>query len=349
MNAQWKEFLIEAGARLQECVVMDFGNPAQECAAVVNTNVMTDLSHEGLIGVEGADTIAFLQGQFTCDIHEVGTNMSRLGAWCNPKGRVRVNFRVFQRAEGFYLALPAECVENTCQQLRKYILRSKVTLRNASGEWIRIGCSGPAIEEELRQVFLTLPSEPDQVIQEGTTTVIRLRGSFPRFEILGDSDTLTKVWNILKKANTVSIGASAWSTLEVLSGVPVITQVTTEAFVPHMLNLPEIGAVSFRKGCYTGQEIVARTQYLGKSKRRLYLAWIPPQESPRPGDPLWTPAEGEEQNPGQIVNVAPAPEGGFLVLAVIAVADAQQGEIHLRDQNGCLLKIRVFSYFLLGP
>ncbi|CAK0774260.1 tRNA-modifying protein YgfZ [Gammaproteobacteria bacterium] len=324
--------------------MIDSGNPTQECVTVVSNDVMADLSQEGLIGVEGADATTFLQGQFTCDLHEIGLNMSRLGAWCNPKGRVRVTFRVFQRNEGFYLALPAECVESTLLQLRKYILRSKVVLRNASREWIRLGCSGPTIDEGLRQVFSTLPSVPDQVVQEGTTTIIRLRGPSPRFEVLGENETLLQVWNTLKAANTVAIGVSAWSTLEVLSGVPAITQATTEIFVPHMLNLPEIGAVSFRKGCYTGQEIVARTQYLGKSKRRLYLAWIPVLELPRPGDPLWAPTGEEEQHPGQIVNVAPAPEGGSLVLAVIAVADAQEGKIHLRDRDGHLLELRTLPY-----
>jgi hypothetical protein len=112
-----------------------------------------------------------------------------------------------------------------------------------------------------------------------------------------------------------------------------------------MLNLPEIGAVSFHKGCYTGQEVVARTQYLGKSKRRLYLAHIPEGgDSPLPGDYLWASTEGGEQNPGQIVNIATAPEGGFLILAVITVSDVQEGEIRLRNSSGLLLKFRPLPY-----
>jgi hypothetical protein len=111
-----------------------------------------------------------------------------------------------------------------------------------------------------------------------------------------------------------------------------------------MLNLPEIGAVNFRKGCYTGQEVVARTQYLGKSKRRLYLAHIPEGELPTPGDSLWAPTEGEEPHSGQVVNFSFAPEGGFLLLAVIAVADVQRGEVRLRGPTGPCLDFRPLPY-----
>ncbi|CAK0770760.1 tRNA-modifying protein YgfZ [Gammaproteobacteria bacterium] len=343
MNAQWQDFLVKEGAELQDGIVAHFGNPAQECAVAAAGNVMVDLSHQGLIGIEGADAATFLQGQVTCDIREIGPNVSRLGAWCNPKGRVRVTFRVFQREEGFYLAVPVDCVEDTLKQLRKYVLRSKVALRDASCERIRLGCSGATIEERLRQFFPIIPGESDQVVQEGSSTIIRLRGPLSRFEIFGEIGTMVKLWDTLR-VHTAAIGAGAWSTLEVLSGVAVVTHATSEAFVPHMLNLPEIGAVNFRKGCYTGQEVVARTQYLGKSKRRLYLARIAGEKSPRLGDPLWVPPEGEEQTPGQVVNIAPAPEGGFLVLAVIAVADVRRGEIYLRDCTGPLLELRALPY-----
>ncbi|CAK0767301.1 tRNA-modifying protein YgfZ [Gammaproteobacteria bacterium] len=346
MDSQWKNFLMTEGAEFKDEIVIHFGNPDQERAIVVNGNTMADLSHKGLIKVEGSDAITFLQGQMTCDIHDAESGLSKLGAWCNAKGRVRITFRVFQLGEGFYLELPNECVEETIKQLRKYILRSKVLLRDASQDWIRLGCSGPSIEDGLRQIFPTLPGVPDKMTHEGTFTIIRLRGIHPRFEIFGKNDALTKLWNTLK-VRTATIGAETWSILEILSGVPEITRATTESFVPHMLNLPEIGAVSFSKGCYTGQEVVARMQYLGKSKRHLYLARIAGGEPPQPGDSLWIPSEDREQHPGTIINCAPSPEGGFLILAVIAASDVRKGEIRLHAATGPLLEFHPLPYPLL--
>ncbi len=342
MNRQWQEFLAREGAVIQNGIVTDFGNPAEERNTVGRDNVIASLSHEGLIGVTGPDAAKFLQGQLTCNLNEVAPNASRLGAWCSAKGRVRITFRLFQWDGGFYLALPLECLDYAITQLQKYILRSKVSLRDASDERLRLGCAGPSIEEGLREIFKALPQAPDQVVQEGATTIIRLSDSAsPCFEVVGTIDTLSAVWNTLR-ARATAVGREAWTALHILAGVPVITPPLTEAFVPHMLNLPEIGAVSFQKGCYTGQEIVARTQYLGKSKRHLHLAWIPAGEPPKAGDALWIAAETE--HPGQIVNSAPAPEGGFLVLAVVASADVKKGGVRLRDQAGAELAFRALPY-----
>ncbi len=342
MNTQWQLFLIQEGAVIQEGTVLDFGKPAEECARVVQSNVIADLSHEGLICVTGADAAHFLQGQLTCDVQEITPETSRLGAWCTAKGRVRITFRLFQSEGEWCLALPAACVENTLQTLRKYVLRSKVTLRNASEERIHLGCSGPGIEEALRCVFPVLPAAPDQVTHAGSSTILRIRNvPVPCFELWGERDALSRVWETVQTDGS-AVGAKAWSTLQVLAGVPVITPPLAEVFVPHMINLPELGAVHFRKGCYAGQEIVARTQYLGKSKRRLHLAWVAANEPPLVGETLWTPPT--EEHPGQIVNAAPAPEGGFLVLAVMATADFTKGNVRLRDQNGPLLEPRTLPY-----
>jgi len=292
-------------------------------------NVLAELSHEGIIRVEGKDALSFLQGQLTCDVREITSNQSRLGAWCTAKGRVKVIFRVIFRKDGFELALPAELVKNTLNELQQYIFRSKVTLAEVSNKVARIGCAGHTIRTVLPNFFSNLPESHDQVTQQGELVLLRRQGILPTFEIWGELENVKKAWEALKP-NATSVGFSHWSILEVLSGAPIITQATMEAFSPHMLNLPELGAVSFRKGCYVGQEIVARTQYLGKSKRRLYLASV--KGTPQPGDPLWVPG-GEESAAGQVVNVAPFDEGKCWVL-VVHSAEAPLVGVRLGSREG---------------
>ncbi|CAK0741931.1 tRNA-modifying protein YgfZ [Gammaproteobacteria bacterium] len=303
--------------------------PNTDSVDISQSNVWIDLSHDGIIRVEGKDALSFLQGQLTCDVREVTSDQSRLGAWCTAKGRVKVIFRVIFRKDGFELALPAELVKNTLSELRQYIFQSKVTLAEVSDKVVRIGCAGHTIKTALQNLFSNLPEGRDQVIQQDGLVLLRRKGILPTFEMWGEVENVKKAWEALKPHAT-PVDLYHWSILEVLSGVPIITQATTEDFSPHMLNLPELDAVSFRKGCYVGQEIVARTQYLGKSKRRLYLASV--KGTPRPGDLLWVPG-AEESAAGRVVNVAPFEEGECWVLVVHSSETPQVG-VRLGNQEG---------------
>jgi len=302
-------------------------------------DVMNDLAHTGLIAVTGRDATTFLQGQATCDIREINATTSRLGAICNHQGRVITTFRVFQRAGEFYLTLATDCVAPTIQYLSKYLLRSQVKLRDATSDWMRIGCAGMNIINILQQYFSVLPNGSDQVIQQENITLLRVADDPPRLEIIGESAPIKQLWESLAD-RVITVETNEWIGLEILNGFPIITPATSATFVPHMLNLPELGAVSFSKGCYTGQEIVARTQYLGKTKRRLYRVRILGNTPLAPGEILWAPIEITEGNCGQIINCAPNPQGeGLIALAVISDAALETGEVRLNGANGQSLEL----------
>jgi folate-binding protein YgfZ len=140
------------------------------------------------------------------------------------------------------------------------------------------------------------------------------------------------------------IGRAAWHRLEIAAGVAVIDGANQEAFVPQMINLATIGGVSFNKGCYTGQEVVARMEYLGKLKRRMYRAQVAAGQAPATGEELWAPKADSAQGVGRVVNVALAADGGYELLAVVRIADYEHGEVRLKSADGARLEFVALPY-----
>ncbi len=143
-----------------------------------------------------------------------------------------------------------------------------------------------------------------------------------------------------------AVNADYWALLDVRAGIPTVYPETVEAFVPQMTNMQLVDGVSFTKGCYTGQEIVARMQYLGKLKRRMYLAHVDTAEPPKAGDPLFSPQNASGQGAGRVVDARPAPEGGYDLLAVAEIESAENGELHLVGDRGPLLQLQELPYSL---
>lgn len=337
MKPEWRQFLTDQGAEFEpgdEFTVASFGNANLERQMAVGADVFCDLSHQGLIEVYGDDARAFLQSQTTNNVNDVSPTRSQLGAYCNPKGRVYATFRIFQRGETFYLSLPRDTLEATLKRLRMYVLRSKVTLADAEGALVRLGLSGPRAVNELQQALGVVPEAIDAVAQSGDCTVIRIAGPHPRFEIYGGLDAMRKVWDRLN-VRCAPVGREAWQLLDILAGLPVVYAANQEAFVPQMLNLQRVNGISFTKGCYPGQEIVARTQYLGQLKRRMYRVSFNVTESPATGSELFSPADTTGQPVGRIVAAARHPDGTVEALAVIVIAVAESGaEVRLGDGAG---------------
>jgi folate-binding protein YgfZ len=139
------------------------------------------------------------------------------------------------------------------------------------------------------------------------------------------------------------VGTPCWEWLEIRNGIPLLTPATQEQFVPQMANMEIIGAVNFQKGCYPGQEIVARTQYLGQSKRRMALAHVEAERPPQPGDELYASAV-DAQPIGMVVNAQAAPDGGYDLLAVLQTANISEGAVHLKSADGPPLGIQPLPY-----
>ncbi|WJW76742.1 folate-binding protein YgfZ [Thiohalobacter sp. IOR34] len=348
MKAEWKTFLEAAGAEFDDTgKVGSYGSLKRELSVALTGNVFADLSHLALIAVHGEDAAEFLQGQLSNDIREVTPEHSQLSSYCNPKGRILATFRVFQRDGIYYLALPMELAEPILKRLQMFVLRAAVTLEEVTDTFVHIGVSGDDAPRELENLLDRLPQAVDEVVSQQLCTVLRIPGIHPRYEIYGPLDELKRLWDGLN-VRFAPVGEPAWGLLNVAAGLPVIYPQTSEAFVPQMVNLHLVGGVSFKKGCYPGQEVVARMQYLGKLKRRMYLAWVDAEQAPQPGDELYTPDNGE-QSAGKIVEARPHPDGGYLLLAVIQISGADAGQIHLDSPEGPRLEFRDLPYPFSEP
>lgn len=343
MNLEWKAFLHRNGAEFDgQDSVISFGNPERELSVALTGTVFADLSRNGLLAVRGKDAESFLQGQFTNDVVHLNEGRSQLNGYCSPKGRLLANFRIWRDADGFLLSLPRTMLESLTKRLQMFVMRSAVTLEDASERWVRIGVSGPDAAAELGAAIERLPADVDALTRSGEFTVLRLPGVQPRYEVHGPLEAMQKLWDALN-VRGAPVGGDAWDLLDILAGIPTILPETADAFVPQMVNYQLVGGVSFKKGCYPGQEVVARMQYLGKLKRQMYLARITAERAPRPGDDVYTPDDAE-QSAGKIVNASPHPDGGYRALVVVQIASRDTGAVHLGGSDGPLLEFQDLPY-----
>lgn len=346
MNEQWQHFLAGAGAVFDDAGVRDFGDPTREQRAAATGDVAVPLTHLALIGAAGADAETFLQGQFTNDVRRVDAAHSQLSGYCTPKGRLLALPRIFRRDDRLCLQLPAALAAATLTRLSRYVLRAQVAL--AREETLAgIGLSGPgSIATVQTALGIAPPTDADGVAQAGELTVLRIAGIHPRFMVYGPGTAMPAVWAAFT-AGAVPAGAPAWNLLDILAGIPQVVPETVEEFVPQMVNLDLLDGIGFQKGCYTGQEIVARVHYRGTVKRRTYLAYIAADTAPAPGQPVNAPGAAGEQAAGQVVSTAPAPEGGHLCLVSLLQEHARTGGLRLPG-DGASLELRDLPYLAAG-
>ena len=336
MNPTWQDHLVKAGAVIENDRVIHFGNPKNELQAAQSGTILADLSYLGVISISGEDSQTFLQGQTTNDVR-LPLDRAQHNSLCTPKGRMLASFLLWRNDDGYALQLPAELQAGIQKRLTMYVLRAKVKVRDASGESVRIGVAGVNAEKLMQQAFGTLPTDVLAVAQHDKGTIVRLGPT--RFEVVSTAEQGPALWDKLGKETTPA-GSACWEWLGIQAGIPAILPRTQEQFTPQMANFEALGGVSFNKGCYTGQEVVARTQYLGKVKRRLFLAHIDSENLPQPGDELF----GTEQTAGMVVNAQAAPGGGFDLLAVIPTGSVESGEIRYKTPEGPALKILPLPY-----
>ena len=342
INENWKEFLKQQGASFEGDVVNQFSEKSEELKYTQDTNILADLSQFGLISVEGEDAESFLQNQFSNDIRLVSETQSQLSAYCSPKGRMLAGFLVYKRESAYFLRLPANILEPTLKRLKMFVLRSQVNLENVSEQQIRLGIAGPESTGLLQSEFENIPTETNQVVHTDKISIIRLAGPVPRFELHGDLDSMKNLFEQLRKKSN-PIGMHAWQWLAIKAGIPEIYPQTIEAFIPQMVNFSALDGINFKKGCYPGQEVVARMHYLGKLKRRMYLLHADSDITPQPGDELYCKSSAESAC-GKIVEAQAAPDGGVDLLAVIQIAKAESESVYLESLAGPELQMRELPY-----
>ena len=267
------------------------------------------LCEDGILQVSGPDARAFLQGQFTADLRPLDAARGTPTAWCNAQGRVLWVAWVLTLEEAVLLVLPREEIERLQKRLRLFILRAKVTLLDLSPTWSVLGIESDSPQPAPLTELLT--HAPGTIASADTLLAYRLPGSAPRALVLGPQAALEGFWTRSELPERTS---TEWAARDIALGLPRIDASTSEHFLPQQLNLDQLNGVSFEKGCYPGQEIIARLKYRGQVKARLRAGQSAAQ--PTAGGKLYTLAGGTGRAAGEIVRTAKV-DAGWVFSAVI--------------------------------
>lgn len=344
MNA-WLQILSRHGAHIdvdQTMQVTGFDGAVSDQSPAGFVAPLTDL---GLIAAVGEDAAVFLHNQLTNDVEHLDAAQARLAGYCSPKGRLLASMLMWKTGDAIMLELPRQVLPAIQKRLQMFVLRAKAKLSDATEDRALLGVGGQAAAATLKKWFPALPETPFAKVDGDAGTLIRHADAFgaPRFQWIAGIATAEQAWPELAAA-LAPVGTHVWRLADIHAGIPQITQVTQERFVPQMVNFELIGGVNFKKGCYPGQEIVARSQYLGKLKRRMVPASVDIAEV-QPGTEIFSSAD-PGQPCGMIVNAEPSLKGGSDCLAEIKLDAATNGTVHLGSAEGPLLTFGVLPYSL---
>jgi len=309
MNSQWREQLLALGAKpaTDDDGSLRFDAPADIADAVC------PLLSETVLHVSGDDAESYLQAQFSNDVATLALPGSQINTWSTAKGRVLMVFRLLKVAEGYLIKMPTELVEPVLKRLRMFVLMAKVVIEPRE-EWVTVGVSGKCATA-LAEVCNDLPSQVNEVVALNDSCWIACcRGEAPRYEIIGDAASVGELISSLVKDGQMA-NADAWRLQNIDAGVPSVFASTSESFVLQMLNLHRIDGVSFKKGCFPGQEVVARMHYLGKLKRQMYRLESQAGDAPVAGGSVYK-AGGSAV--GEIVDAVQT-DNGARMLAVMKI------------------------------
>lgn len=292
------------------------------------------LADWGIVSVSGDEAVKFLQAQTTNDIEQQGADELRLNGYCSPKGRLLAGGPLWRDGAALRFAVSRPLAEPLRKRLSMFVLRAKARVEDASGAFAILGLTGEAAPAALRELGIEAPvplrcaraaRAADGPLAIGFTPV---DGIGARYWLVVPRGSLGPIWRSLAQRLS-PVPSDWWRTTEILAGEPRIVPATSETFIPQTLNWELIGGVSFRKGCYPGQEIVARMHYRGKPKRRTFVGHLAAGPAPAPGDDLI--ADGANEPVGVVVSSAPSPEGGTVLLYEAAIDSALQGGLRLPD------------------
>ncbi len=300
------------------------------------TEAITDLPHLGLLRIAGAGAKQLLQGQVTCNLDEISATQSSLGMHCNPQGRILSLFRIFYYHDDYYLQMPIDILESTTLGLQKYSPFYKVELTNASTHLAKLSCYGSNTLGILKKKFQTLPEKNNSALLHNDLLIIKLPGLLPHFEIIGPAKSITDL------QQHASGDSNTWKQININAGIPSIYASTIGKLLPHEINLQHLDAISFNKGCYTGQEIIARMHYRGQLKKHMYKASVQMKTCPEVGADIYN----ETGAAGMIVDSCEESPGNFHLLILASQADANHQKIFLTPEMNQPLKILELPYAL---
>ena len=296
---------------------------------LIEKNFLCPLSHLGFIFAQGADADSFLQGQLSNDIRLLTGERAQISSYNSPKGRMLAVLNLTRTDAGILIQLERSVLEATLKRLKMFVLRAKVTLADVSDPISALGLYGPEAGQTLAEAGLAAPAAINDCSRHGALCVLRQHGETPRFVVQGPAIDIKMLQNKLS-ARIPSASTDTWRRLEIMAGVPAVFPQTSDHFVPQMTNLDQLGGISFTKGCYTGQEIVARLHYLGNLKRRMFYCRAQ-ASGIEPGVSVHD--ANSEQAVGEVAQVANA-DDGCLLSVVLQLTHAQSEQLRLGSPNG---------------
>lgn len=336
-NNPWLAFLLEQGAEFDGNRVIGFSDSQAD-----SDNSLIPLYHQAILRISGSDSEEFLQGQTSNDVRLVNSGHHQLGSYCTPKGRMLALFMLLKRDDDYYLILPQELSDAVQKRLTMFVMRSDVSIENVSITTPAFAISGPGADRLLETALGQFPVTPGDSLSIDETVLLRRPGDNPSFICVGPTDKQISLWNALS-SDASAASSDSWDLLEIRAGVPTVESGTVEAFVPQMTNLQLVDGVNFKKGCYPGQEVVARMQYLGKLKRRMYRASVDTQ-APAAGTPLYSAESASGQGAGKVVRSASRPGGGSELLVVAEIESAEKNTLFLENEHGARLTLLDLPY-----
>jgi len=332
MNPNWKKFLINNSAVFDNDKSVEFSSDPEK-----KQNFICPVPHLAILTVTGQDALQFLQGQVTCDISaDINDNKSSIGALCTPKGRTISTFLILKQQTTYYLILPAALFETVKKRLQMYILRSDIKLTDCSDELclIGLGCS---------QAIADYPQLPFAVSQHDGL-IVNYPSQDNRYLIIEKTEQAKQIWsNFINENIFIPTGNAYWHKLDIVDGIPWLNEQTSEEFIPQMLNLDHLNGISFKKGCYTGQEIIARTHYLGKAKRKMYSAECQATQTALPGVAIYDYSNATDQKVGKVLTAHNDKEK-CKMLVVIQTDHALSKQLRLQDQAAMTISDLTYPY-----
>jgi len=320
MNADWIDFLKSNNAFFSENSEISFTHNQQN-----NTNTIAALAHFSILKVTGTDAASFLQGQLTCNMNELSNNNSFFAAFCNAKGQTICTLLILKNNRDFLIVLPNDLVKKVTQKLQMYIMRSDVQIINRTNDLCITG-----LNTETPSTLSALP-ESSFAVSHDKQIFIRLPLHSNRYLVLSEpQDMISLCSDLIHKFDFNFCHSNVWVDQDISAGIPWLSEASSEKYIPQMLNIDKLGGISFTKGCYTGQEIIARTHYLGKSKRELFLTLCHNTEDIRVGTPIFI--SDSEQTIGKVLSLQPDHQQTKM-LTVLQSTDLESKNLILNNSN----------------
>lgn len=351
MNPNWQDFLRNQGAVfLEDGRIQTFGHSEVERFLVKNGPILSNQSHQALLQVSGEDAFDFLQGQLTNDLTEVTAEQAQLSAYCDPQGQVLALFTVFLWQGDYFLSFDGSLKESIQKRLQMFIMRSKVTLADRSEDLVQLGFAGDFADVDVQRQLLVKVKEVYQVVEINhdeiqNSIAIKQPGPYHKFLIIGPAEGMQTAWTHLR-TNCDAVNNLDWQLMQVVNGMPEITAATSGQWIAQFLNLDKLGAINFKKGCFPGQEVIARMHYRGKATKRMLRLHFANTVELAAGNEFKLQDEVGKSYKFNTILASHDSLNGSVALAITTLKSLQSAQGRLINEQGVTVEIEPLPYDL---